>query len=145
MHVTHSIEISAPIERVWELTVDVERWPQISPRTMRSVQRLDDGPLRVGSSALVKQPGQRATVWTVTELDAPRRFAWSARVLGTQMTATHELTATHVLSANGATVTNTLVVEAKGWLGRALARPVAAAISHENDRFKRAAEAHQPA
>jgi len=36
---------------------------------MTSVERLDDGPITLGSRARVKQPGQRPAVWTVTELE----------------------------------------------------------------------------
>jgi uncharacterized membrane protein len=134
VRVEHVIEIAAPIERVWALTVDVERWPEVSPRTMQSVRWLDGGEVRIGRRARVKQPMQRATTWTVADLHEPHRFAWTARVLGTQMTASHEL------SESGGRVTNMLVVEASGPFARLLARPIAVAIARENVGFKRVAE-----
>src|SRR5690242_2704258 len=45
-----AIDIDAPVERVWEVLMDVERWPDWSP-TMTSVERLEPGMLRPGSSA----------------------------------------------------------------------------------------------
>ena len=90
--ITHTLDIAAPIDTVWALTVDLESWPEMSP-TMTSVQRLDDGPLRVGSQALVKQPAQRPTTWTVTRLDGPNLFEWTAKVLSVTMTASHQLEA----------------------------------------------------
>ena len=99
MRIEHSIDIAAPVARVWELTLDIESWPEHVP-TMTSIRRLDDGPLTVGSRAEVKQPGQRARVWTVTELEAKRVFAWSADALGTTMTGTHRLTATESGTTN---------------------------------------------
>ena len=60
---------------------------------MTSVERLDDGPLAVGSRARVA-PGQRARVWTVTRLEPGRLFAWEARALGVRMNGSHHLEAT---------------------------------------------------
>ena len=57
MRIEDSIDIAAPVERVWELTMDVESWPQLTP-TITSVKRLDHGPLAVGSAARIKQPAQ---------------------------------------------------------------------------------------
>ena len=138
MRIEHRIEIDAPPSRVWELTIDVETWPQHTP-TMESVERLDTEPLAVGSQARIKQPGQRAKVWSVTQLDREKTFAWSTRSLGTTMTGIHGLQ-----PAAGRTV-NTLAVEIVGGLapliGRLLRRPILSAITKENEGFKTAAEA----
>lgn len=137
MRIEHRIEIVAPVTRVWELTLDVESWPEHTP-TMTSVERLDTGPLAVGSRVRIKQPGQRARVWTVTELEPEQRFTWSTRAMGTTMTGSHLVAATDVGT------TNTLVVEIEGGLaplvGVLVRRPVARAIATENQGFKAAAE-----
>jgi uncharacterized membrane protein len=137
MKIENSIEIKAPVADVWDLTVDVEAWPEHTP-TMTSVERLDSGPLEVGSQALVKQPGQRAKVWTVTALDPGHRFAWSTKAMGVDMTGAH------VLDATESGTTNTLTIEMEGRLsslvGSLFGRPIAKAIAQENKGFKTAAE-----
>ena len=85
------VMVEAPVARVWEVLVDVESWPQWT-LTMTSVRRLDDGPLRVGSSARIEQPKLRPMVWTVTELAPERSFTWVARVPGVAITGEHTIT-----------------------------------------------------
>jgi len=138
MRFENTIEIDAPADRVWALTTDVESWPAITP-TITKVERLDDGPFRAASTARVKQPGQRAKVWTVTAFDPDHSFTWEARLLGTQMTASHTVTPT------GAGASNTLVLDVtgpgSGLVGRLVGRQISKALATENASFKRAAEA----
>jgi uncharacterized membrane protein len=138
MMIEHELTIDAPVETVWALTLDVERWPSLTP-TITSVERLDDGPLAIGSRARLRQPGQRPTVWTVTELEPGRRFAWAARVFGVRMTGAHGLTPA------GAGCRNHLSLQLEGRgagvLGRLAGRRLARAIATENAGFKRQAEA----
>jgi uncharacterized membrane protein len=137
--------IDATIEEVWALTVDVEGWPDTTP-TMTRIERLDDGPLRVGSQARVVQPKQRPTVWTVTALEAPHTFEWATKVLGVTMVGSHHLVALD----GGARCRNELRLRLSGFgsglLRRVLGRTFRSAIETENQGFKRAAEAvHQAA
>ncbi len=137
MRIENTVTIAAPIEKVWDITLDVEKWPDHTP-TMTSIQRLDSGPLKVGSKVQIKQPGQRAKTWTVTLVDPPTGFAWSTRMAGTTLTATHLLTP----SQTG--TTNSLRVDLEGprkvALGAMLRRPILSAISKENEGLKAAAE-----
>ncbi|HEY5887952.1 MAG TPA: SRPBCC family protein [Acidimicrobiales bacterium] len=133
-NVTH---IEAPVEVVWALTEDVERWPDVTP-TMTSVERLDDGPLAVGSQARIKQPGQGTRVWTVTRLEPGRLFAWSTKALGAHMEGSHELEAEPEGCVNrlGLEITGGTA----GIVGRLLGRTLLKAITTENEGFKKVAE-----
>lgn len=137
--ITDELLIPAPVATVWHLTIDVESWPRITPTTMKAVERLDTGPLRVGSTARVTQPGQRPTVWTVQELVPEQRFVWSATVYGADMVARHELT------AEGSGCRNRLSIEITGrraGLLRALVgRRIRKVIATENRCFSAAATA----
>lgn len=88
-----SIVIDAPVERVWEILIDVERWPEWSD-SMTRVQRLEEGPLRPGSTAKVSQPRLPTAVWRVTDLTPPSSFTWESKSPGVTTTAGHELTPT---------------------------------------------------
>lgn len=137
MRVQHEIAVDAPPSRVWCLTVDVEALPDHTP-TMTEVTRLDQAPLTVGSKVRIKQPLQRAKIWTVTEFDPNRRIAWSTRSAGMAMTATHDIAETSTGT------TNTLTVDMTGplgtVLGRLVRRQIATALSTENSGLKTAAE-----
>jgi hypothetical protein len=138
VYIEHAIDIDAPPDVVWALTLDVESWPDHTP-TMTSVERLDGGPITIGSRARVAQPGQRARVWTVDELVDGSTFAWSARAMGSTMRGRH------VIVPGPTGCRNTLTVEIEGPTARVLGclvrRPIATAISKENEGFKTAAEA----
>lgn len=102
--------IPASSERVWDVLVDVARWAQWTP-TIESVKRLDEGPLRVGSRAEVRQPKLPKAVWEVTEIDAGRSFSWQTHRPGVTTVARHRVTP----DAAGATVE--LSIEQTGPLG----------------------------
>lgn len=142
MRIQDEIHIDAPIARVWALTLDVESWPDATP-TMTSVERLDEGELRVGSRARIVQPRQRPRVWTVDVLDAPRRFRWSARMGSVTMTGGHELS-----EVDGGTH-NVLTLELTGFgsglLGRLAGRQLAAALRAENEGFRDAVSSRSSA
>jgi ribosome-associated toxin RatA of RatAB toxin-antitoxin module len=135
--ITHSIEIDASAERLWHLTTDIERWPSFFP-TVTSVARIDAGPLRVGSSARIKQPGQPERVWTVTACDAPQRFVWETKGLGLAMRATHAIE-----TLGKGRVSNTLTIEVDGPIGKLLGlvagRTIQNVLATENEGFRAAA------
>jgi uncharacterized membrane protein len=136
MHLEHSTLIPAPVDVVWRLTTDVSAWPTFMP-TVQSLERLDEGPLRVGSSARVKQPAQTAAVWTVTRLEDKREFTWETKRMGIRMTGRHLLSPT----ADG--TRNTLVLDVTGrgagLFGALFGGAIRRSIKAENEAIQRAA------
>jgi uncharacterized membrane protein len=76
-----SIDIAAPPDRVWPIMRDVERWHEWTA-SITGIERLDDGPLRVGSRATVRQPKLPTNVFQVTALEDGRGFSWESRSPG---------------------------------------------------------------
>jgi uncharacterized membrane protein len=85
-----SIDISAPPQRVWAVTTEVERWPEWTASVL-SVQRLDRGPFKVGSRARIRQPGFLPATWEVTDLVEGRSFAWVTRTPGMRAEGHHRV------------------------------------------------------
>jgi uncharacterized protein YndB with AHSA1/START domain len=85
-----SIDIDAPLERVWDVLMDVERWPDWSP-TVTAVERLESGMFRPGSSARVKQPRLPEAIWRVTAMVPQKSFTWSTRSRGVTTVGRHIL------------------------------------------------------
>jgi carbon monoxide dehydrogenase subunit G len=137
MTIQSEIQIAADVERVWDLTVDVERWPTLTP-TITSVERLEPGAMQVGSTARIKQPGQRPAVWTVTVCDEPKLFEWQTKSMGVTVVGRHQLEPT----ATGCR--NTLSVDITGFgsglMMRLVRRRLQRVIDTENAGFRRAAE-----
>jgi ribosome-associated toxin RatA of RatAB toxin-antitoxin module len=133
----NTLEISAPFERLWELTVDVARWSDFMP-TMQWLRPLEDGPLQIGSKVRVKQPAQLPLVWTVSELQPPSRFVWQSRL------GPWRLTATHQISPTSSGCSNHLQFEFSGpfseVIGLLLSPAMNWALATENRCFKKRAE-----
>jgi uncharacterized membrane protein len=131
------LTIDAPVDLVWQLTIGIEHWPALTP-TVTRLERLDDGPLRPGSRARLKQPRQAEAVWTVVRLDEGREFTWRTRRPGLTMVGSH------LLREEGGRCRNTLVLELTGFLaplvGRLVGRLVQNSIDTENASFRAAAE-----
>jgi uncharacterized membrane protein len=107
MEWTHTQTIDAPADIVWRLATDVTTWPEYMP-TVKSVERLEEGPLRVGARAMIKQPRQRLALWTVTELTPGRTFSWESPRRGMRMTGHHRV------EPEGAGTRSTLVLTMSG-------------------------------
>ena len=67
------IDVEAPVEQVWEVLCEVDRWPEWAA-TVISGRRLDDGPLAIGSRVRVEQPRIPPTKYVATELEPSRSF-----------------------------------------------------------------------
>lgn len=142
MEWTHEQVIDAPVDVVWRLSTDVEAWPGIMP-TVTSVERLEEGPLRLGARARIKQPGQRAAVWEVTRFDPGHEFAWESRRRGVTLTGVHRVVAEGDGCRNALTITMTgPLAPLLGLLTGPLMRRV---LRTENRCFAERAEGRAPA
>ncbi len=90
MQFSITIDVEAPPEVVFAVLSDVERWPEWTPSVTR-IERLDDGPLAVGSRARVRQPKLLPAVWEVTELSEGQGFTWVTRSPGVLVAARHRV------------------------------------------------------
>jgi uncharacterized membrane protein len=106
-----STDVAAPARAVFDTYADVERWPSWTG-SVTSVELLDQGPLRVGSRARIRQPRLPVAEWQVTELVPGREFSWVARGPGVRTTGTHRVTE----NADG-TVRVTAILQQAGPLG----------------------------
>jgi uncharacterized protein YndB with AHSA1/START domain len=89
MQLRAGVDVAAPPDRVWDVLVDVERWPEWT-ESVTSVRRLDAGPLAVGSRVEISQPRIPTGTYTVTALAPGSGFTWQQRQPGSAVTAHHE-------------------------------------------------------
>lgn len=85
-----TIDVSAPPERVWSIVSDIERWHEWTA-SITSVEKLDSGPLRVGSRARVRQPKLLPAVFDITRWEPLGGFEWVTRSGGVSAVARHAL------------------------------------------------------
>jgi uncharacterized membrane protein len=90
VHFEDSIDIDAAPSVVWAVWSDVERWPDWTA-SVTSIQRLDDGPLRTGSAARIKQPRFPLLVWRVVAIDEGQSWTWETRSGGVRTAGSHRV------------------------------------------------------
>jgi uncharacterized membrane protein len=123
--------------QVWALFVDMERWPEMT-KSISAARRVDEGPLHVGSEAIIEQPRLPKARWRVTDLDPCRRFTWetSARGLTT--------VGGHIVDPDGQGSRITLTLRMHGPLAPLLyaitSRLSRRYLTMEMEGFRRAAE-----
>lgn len=86
----HEIFIAEPAARVWEVLSEVETWSEWTP-SISTIQRLEAGPIGVGSRVGIKQPKLRACVMTITTWNPGKGFVWETGSPGLRATASHEI------------------------------------------------------
>ena len=93
MHIERTIDIEAPASAVWAVMADVEQWHTWTD-SIESVELTGpSGPIAVGSTAEVRQPGFPAATWTVTEWQAGRSFTWESHAPGVHSVGEHSVVA----------------------------------------------------
>jgi uncharacterized protein YndB with AHSA1/START domain len=110
-----TVTIAAPPAQVFAVLCDVERWPEWT-HTMTRISRLDSGPLKMGSSAKVRQPKLPASVWRVTDVEQNRNFTWISRSPGLLSKADH------LVEPSGSGSKVTLSFEMSGLMAPLMAR-----------------------
>jgi carbon monoxide dehydrogenase subunit G len=93
MRFESSIDINAPVEKVWALIDKLEEWPQWMP-SIKKIARLSKGPLTVGSQLSVTAKVSRLTVkllMTITEFVPERTVVMKGKALGTSLTRFYTL------------------------------------------------------
>ncbi len=110
------VEIRVSPSHVWKVLLDVERWPEWTT-SVSKIQRMDIGPLTLGSRTRIWQPKLMPAVWQVTSLDEKRRiFAWTTHTFGIKIVGRHQV------EAVGARSRVTLSLTYTGVIGAVLAR-----------------------
>ncbi len=110
-----SIDIPAPVERVWQVMSDTDRWHEWTPSIV-SVKRLGGKPFAVGMRALIRQPKFPPALWKVTRIDPGRSFTWVSVAPGLRVTGDHQIEPT----AEGSRATLSLALD--GIFGDAFGR-----------------------
>ena len=122
------MRIEAPLAGVWGAVVDVEAWPPWASQFKR-LDRLDGGPLTLGSRVRVRPKRLPASIWQVTELTDGRLFTWTTSLLpGLRLTGGHEL------AAEGTGTTAEFWLDAGGPLGTLLGPLLRRTVFRRNTR-----------
>jgi hypothetical protein len=120
-------DIDAPTDVVFEVLIDVERWPEWTP-TVTRVERLEGSSqaLAVSNRIRIVQPKVPPAEWTVTALEGGRGFRMMSHSPGATVVANH-----WVESSGDRRSRVTLSVAFSGWLGRIIGR----AMRGLNERY----------
>lgn len=94
MHLEKTVDAEADLASAWTAITDVRTWPRWTA-SVTSVELLDEGPLRLGSRARLRQPRMRPLVWQVTALADQREFTWTSTSPGVRTVGRH------LISPNG--------------------------------------------
>lgn len=88
MRIARDVEIDAPADVVWGVTLDLVGLGAGVPGRGRA-EVLDPGPIRPGTRVLVEQLGLPARVWTVEDFVWPSFVSWTTPLAGGVVRAVH--------------------------------------------------------
>ena len=130
------IYIDAPVEQVWDITIDIDRWHTWLP-TVSKGKILDSGYVAVGSRFALSQPLQATKEWVVTELFDFRIVSWETVKGRRGFAARHAM----ILEGNGTRSILEIRFTQKSWVFDWLLRmTLRSAIARENKALKLASE-----
>ena len=92
MRFEQSIDIDARQQRVWDVLVDLEAWPE-RIETVDAVELLTPAPLGEGSRVRLRQPKLGEGTWEVTVWDSPSYFEFRQQSGGVSTVAGHRVEA----------------------------------------------------
>lgn len=93
MRFESSIEVDAPVSKVWTLIDKLEEWPRWMP-SIKKIERLSKGPLTVGSQLCVTARVSGLTLrllMTITKFVPERNVVLEGKALGTKLTRFYAL------------------------------------------------------
>jgi uncharacterized protein YndB with AHSA1/START domain len=112
------VDIAAPPARVWEVMADAERWAEWTP-SVTSVE-IHDKPMRLGSSATIRQPKVPPGRFKVTWFEPGKGFTWSTGIPGILFARAH-----HVIEPSPLGARVTLAVRFDGLFGGVMGKRMA--------------------
>jgi len=137
MELKHSQIINAPLNVVWDTTIDINNWNKWTPTVEAATLKAET--FALGSSATLKQPGMPSTIWTVTHFQNREKFSWKTSFLGMEMIASH-----HLKAVASEITENTLELEIRGimalLLGPIIRKKLQGALTSENEGLKKFCE-----
>jgi uncharacterized membrane protein len=92
MIVRDAVTIEAPVQRVWEVFTDVERWPEWTPSVTSAAVIAGDGVV-LGARVRIKQPRLPEMTWEVTRVEPGSTWTWVSRSPGAVTEAVHRVRA----------------------------------------------------
>lgn len=93
MRFESSIEVDAPVNKVWALIDKLEEWPQWMP-SIKKIERVSKGPLTVGSQLSVTARVSGFTLkllMTIIKFVPERNVVLEGKALGTRLTRFYAL------------------------------------------------------
>jgi len=82
--------IAAPAHRVWDVLIDLERWP-VWAKSVRKLRRLDSGEFGHGSKVRITQPIFGTATWVVDDWQPLSSFTWTSSRGGVRSVAQHRI------------------------------------------------------
>jgi hypothetical protein len=109
------IEIQAPVQVIWNIMLQVERWHEWTP-TINSIKKLGTDGFGTGTKLLIEQPKLPTAVWKVFEMKPEEGFSMAKENLFLKIVAAHILQP----ASNGTVVS--LSLEFSGIFGKWVAK-----------------------